>query len=268
MRLLTICFLLLFFSVYGQKQTGIVLNEKDMKPIEYVNIGIIGKGIGTISDNNGKYEIVINNQYDKDSLRFSCIGYESFTIQVSDFRQLQNKNIFLKEKLYELKEVSVSPKLFKFKTLGYTTKTKALQIRLSDTIGYEAGVYLKIKKSAKLNNIYLNIISCTYDTIFYRINIYKVIGKMDFQNLLERPIYVNLPKDKINDNISIDISKENIIVDGDCLVTIEHVKKLSQGLINFSADILGKSYYRETSQADWKTYPVGLSICVDAMVEK
>jgi hypothetical protein len=261
-------FLLIFCSAFGQKQTGIVINENDKKPIEYVNIGVIGKGIGTNSDINGKFDLNIDNQYNNDSLRFSSIGYKSYTIKVSDFKQLQNKSITLKEKLCELKEVIISPKLFKLKTLGYTTKTKAFQLALSDTIGYEGGVYLKIKKSAKLNKINLNIIYCTYDTIFYRINIYKVIGKMDFQNILVKPIYVNLPKDKIKDNVSIDISKENIIVNGDCLVTIEHVKKLSKGAIYFSAALFGKSYYRLTSQANWKTYPVGISISVDANVEK
>jgi hypothetical protein len=269
--LFTSCILLTVYtySVYGQYQTGLVIAEKDKKPIEFVNIGVIGKGIGTTSNTNGYYNLKIDDQYNNDSLRFSCIGYESYSVKISDFKNLQNKNIALKEKYYSLKEVIISPKKFKLKTFGYTSGSKAMRAGFKENLlGYEAGIYLKIKKSARLNKINLNVVECTYDTIFYRINVYKVIDKMNFQNVLIKPIYFTLSKDIIKDRITIDLSKENICVIGDCLVTIEYVKYLGVGQLMFSASFPGKTYYRKTSQANWDTVPIRISLSVEANVEK
>jgi hypothetical protein len=261
-------FILICYSAHGQIQNGLVINEKDKKPIEFVNIGVIGKGIGTTSNIYGSFNINIENQFNNDSLRFSSIGYEPYAIKVSEFKQLQNKTIALKEKYYEFKEVVISPKIFKSKILGYTSHSKALQLIPPDSLGYEGGVYLKIKKSAKLNKININVIECTIDTVFYRINIYKVVGKKDFQNILIKPIYFTIAKDKVKDRISIDISNENICVKGDCLVTFEKVKYLGKGNLKFSGSISGRTYYRLTSQANWQTLPVGIGLSVEANVEK
>ena len=42
-------------SAFGQNISGIVFNEKSQLPVEYVNIGIVGKNTGTVSDFSGKY---------------------------------------------------------------------------------------------------------------------------------------------------------------------------------------------------------------------
>ena len=262
-------FVLNFSLLSAQKQSGLVINETDNKPIEFVNIGILGKSIGTTSNALGKFDLNLNNQYNNDSLRFSSIGYAPYSIKVLEFKQLQYKTITLKEQFYAINEVAIRPHLYKPQTLGYTTHSKAFKVMFSQNLlGYEAGVYLKIKKTAQLKTIKLNIIECSYDTIFYRINIYKVNGKMDFQNILTKPIYFTLSKDKIKDEISIDISSENIWVTGDCLVTIEHVKGLGNGLLMLSANIIGRTYYRETSQANWISVPAGMGLNVEANVEE
>jgi len=269
MRLISAIILFSFSYAYGQEQTGFVLNAKDNKPVEYVNIGIIGKGIGTTSDTDGRFDIDIDNQYNNDSIRFSCIGFKPYTLKVSDFKQVKDLIIRLDEKIYDLNEVIISPRKYKLMILGYTTHTKAIQAGFEENLlGYECGVCLKVKKSAKLNKINLNVARCSYDTIFYRINIYKVISKMNFENVLTKPVYFTLSKDKIKDEISIDVSKENIQVDGDFLVTIEHIKGLGKGSLMFSGSFPGKVYYRKTSQANWETAPVGISLNVEANVEQ
>lgn len=108
-------------SVFGQNYSGIVINNKDQNPIEFVNIGIVSKNTGTISDENGKYNLFIDKKFENDTLKFSCVGFEPFSMVVSDFIKLPNKNINLKERIYELKEVIISPKKFKYKILGYTS---------------------------------------------------------------------------------------------------------------------------------------------------
>ncbi len=55
---------------------------------------------------------------------------------------------------------------------------------------------------------------------------------MDFENILREAIYITMPKELVKDEIQIDLQERNIIVDGDFLVTLEHVKDLGDGYLN------------------------------------
>jgi hypothetical protein len=269
MRIAILIILINCQAIFGQNISGIVINEKSKLPVEYVNIGIPGKGIGTVSDASGKYILSIDPQFNDDSLLFSSIGYLPFSIKISDLRDIYNKNIVLQEKVYELNGVTIRPQKRKLQTLGVTAQSKKFVAGFKDNLlGYECGVLMKVKKSAILKRININISSCTYDSIYYRLNIYKAQGKMDFENILSAPIYIHLPKDKVLDEIHVDLQSQNIVIDGDFLVTLEHVKDLGKGYLYFCVGLMDKTYYRKTSQGEWKTVSVGVSISVDADVEK
>ncbi|MBC8884125.1 carboxypeptidase-like regulatory domain-containing protein [Flavobacterium piscinae] len=69
---------------------GKILSKDNNEPISYVNIGIINKDVGTVSDENGDFELilVLGNEYyvnetnEKDSILISSIGFKSqkFTV--------------------------------------------------------------------------------------------------------------------------------------------------------------------------------------------
>jgi len=269
MRLIFLLLILISNSLFGQTFSGKVIYSKSNLPIEFVNIGIVGKNIGTTSDIRGNYNISIDSLFDNDSLLFSCIGYIPYSVKVADYKKLNIWNIQLQEKIYELDEIAISTKSFKKRLLGVTSKTKLIQTGFKDNLlGYECGLFLKVKKSAILEKVEINITTCTYDSIFYRLNIYRVKGKMNFENILQKPIYVSLQKNQVGDKISINLIPENIVVDDDFLITLEHVKDLGSGYLYFSAGLSKKTYYRKTSQGAWETSPVGVSISVTAKVEK
>lgn len=269
MRLIILIFILNCNLISGQNISGIVINEKSKLPIEYVNIGIAGKNIGTVSNVNGKYNLLIDSQFDNDTLLFSCIGYLPFSIKIADLKKVDHKNVFLEEKVYEINEIIIRPKIFKQKILGVTTNSKRIQAGFKDNLlGYECGILMKVKKSAVIKSVNISVCECSYDTIFFRLNIYKVHGKINFENILSNPIYINLPKDKVKDKIVIDIQSQHIGVDGDFLVTLENVKDLGKGKLFFCAGLMDKTYYRKTSQGEWLTLPIGISLSIDAEVEK
>lgn len=269
MRLIILLFIVISNSLFGQTFSGKVIDSKSNVPIEFVNIGIIGKNIGTISDIDGNYKINIDSVFDNDSLLVSCIGYFSHLVKIADYKKLNNWNIKLQEKIFELDEIVINPKSFKKRLLGVTSQSKRIQAGFKDNLlGYECGLLLKVKKSAILEKVEINITSCTYDSIFYRLNIYRVKSKMNFENILQKPIYVSLQKDQIGNKISINLKPENIVVDGDFLITLEHVKNLGSGYLYFSAGLSKKTYYRKTSQGVWETSPIGVSISVTAKIEK
>ena len=72
----------------------------------------------------------------------------------------------------------------------------------------------------------------------------------------------------VKDELQIDLQSKNIVVDGNFLVTLEHIKDLGKGYLHFCAGLADKTYYRKTSQGKWDTVPVGISLSVIADVEK
>lgn len=269
MRLLILIFLMSCNTIFGQTISGIVINEESKLPVEYVNIGIVKKNIGSVSDISGEYNLTIDSQFDDDTLLFSSIGYFPFSIKVSDLKKGDNRNIFLKEKVYEINEVIVKPRIFIQRTLGVTTRSKVAQAGFKENqLGYECGILMKINKSAILKKVKINFSDCSYDTIFYRLNIYKVLGELEFENILHNPIYLDLPKTKTLETVVVELESYNLTVQGSFLITLEHIKDLGSGHLYFNAGLSDKTYYKKTSQGEWRTVPVGISISVDADVEK
>jgi len=267
---LLVLFLYLFFSNTIDAQTirGRISSTFGER-IEFVNIGIIGKNIGTVSDRLGEFQLTLDKVSDNDSVKISCIAYYPLTLTVKEFKNFHNQVIELDEQIFELAEIKVSPKEYKHKTLGVKTSSKMIQGGFTDNmLGYECGILMKIKKSAILERVNINISTCSFDSILYRLNIYRQTESDDFENILRTPIYIKLPKTSIKETISIDLKPYNIVAEGNALVTVEHIKDLGEGQLLFCAGFINKTYYRKTSQALWETVPIGLSISVEAKVEK
>ena len=254
---------------YSQNIKGRVVEYDSKKPVEFVNIGIKNKNIGTTSNIQGKYKLNIEAKHQSDTLLFTSIGYIPCSVKISELLNHPNKIIKLKKKIYKIDEVTVIPISYKEKILGITSKSRGIQAGFKhNKLGYECGVRLKIKKTAIIEKVNFNIALCTYDSVFYRLNIYKEIGKKQFKNILRKPIYISLSKEDLTNSVSIDLSSKNIVVNGNTLITLEHVKDLGEGYLYFCVGVLRKTYYRETSQAEWKSIPFGVAINVNAKVEK
>lgn len=268
-RLLILILMVSSKAIFGQNIAGLLLNSESRQPIEFANIGIFGKDVGTVSDQNGRFNLYVDSQYDNDTILFSAIGYKPHGIQIGDLRK-QNENIVLmEEKPYELSEVIIKPKHFKQRTLGVTSKFKGIQAGFKDNLlGYELGIIIKVKKTAFINEVNINIADCSYDTLFFRLNFYKVTGEMEFENMLYEPIYIEMTKESVNDLIVIDLKSHNIVVDSDFLITLEHVKDLGNGHLFFCAGLGNKTYYKKTSHGKWESVAVGISISVIANIEK
>ncbi|MDD5186382.1 MAG: carboxypeptidase-like regulatory domain-containing protein [Paludibacter sp.] len=269
LKIIIIFLLLDCYTLFAQNVSGIVFDEKTKLPVEYVNIGVVEKNTGTVSDLSGYYSLFIDSCFDNNILLFSSIGYYPFSIKVADLKAKADKNIYLKPKSYEISEVIVRPKVYKERTLGVTSRNKKVAAGFENNLpGYELGILMHCKKSVFIKKVIINIANCTYDSVFYRLNIYKVRGKMNFENVLVSPIYFHRSKLETNKEIQLNLESQNIVVDGDFLVTLEHVKDLGKGSLNFCIGLFEKTYYRKTSQGDWKTIPIGVSISVEADVEK
>jgi len=260
----------------GQQISGTVFEVNSEIPVEYANIGIFGKNTGTCSDQNGKYTLQINPEHHSDTLIFSCIGYHTYSVKVSDFINQNNGNVSLEKRTYDISEVVIRPRKIKQKELGNTPRNQIMivcfPLKNYQGGGYELGVLMSNKKTAFIKEVNLDVERCTYDTVFLRINIYQVHKKRknEFENILSSPIYLNLSKEEVKDKITVDLRHLNLVVEGDFLVTIEYVKDLGTGKICFRSGLLfaGTSYGRSTSHGTWGKWPVGIGLSAEVDVEK
>nr|WP_321450120.1 carboxypeptidase-like regulatory domain-containing protein [uncultured Carboxylicivirga sp.] len=85
-----------------------MINESNTQnPVPFVNISIKNTYLGTITDASGNYKLVIPSKYINAAVCFSCIGYESIELKVSEL--LKDGNICLTPSNEHLLEVTIMP---------------------------------------------------------------------------------------------------------------------------------------------------------------
>lgn len=257
-------------SGYCQLQKGRVLSSDTNSGIGYVNIGVIGGNIGTVSDASGNFNIDIDVCYDNDSIRFSMIGFESKTFLISQFKEDTIKDINLNPKAYDLPEIKVVYKRLKDIRIGTLVTSNTLRSGFSSNeLGSELGVKVKVRGLVKLEDIKFNVAVCTYDSVTYRLNIYERDNYHEYRNILVQPIYITFSKDKINEVISFDLKPYQILIEGDVLIALELYKDLGEGRLLFRTQFFtGTTYHRKTSEGDWREASGVIGMYLNGLVIK
>jgi hypothetical protein len=264
-------FFLLFIPgfIFCQQQNCRVLSSETKSGIAFVNVGIVGKNVGTVTDLDGNFSIELDNIYNNDSIRFSMIGFESKSFLVSYFKENSIKTIYLNPKSYFLTEVKVFFHRTREITLGTPVISDALKSGFeNNNLGSELGIEVDTKGQVKLEDINLNVATCTYDSVTYRLNIYKIEDKIEdktedkkedkveYKNILTEPIYISFSKDKIKDVITYDLRKYSILIEGKVLITLELYKDLGEGrLLFYTQFFTGYTYHKKTSEGNWTKAP-------------
>jgi hypothetical protein len=243
--------------VFCQLFEGRVIVHETNSGVAFVNIGIIGKNIGTVTDQSGNFSIQLDKIYDKDSIRFSMIGYESRSFLLCAFKDNAIKTIYLGPKSYSLSEVKIIYHKAREVSLGIPVLSEALKSGFAENnLGSELGIKVYARGQVKLEDINLNVSTCTYDSVTYRLNIYKIINDIEFKNILTEPIYISFSKDKIDKPVTFDLGKYSIIVEGDILVTLELYKDLGEGkLLFYTQYFTDYTYHKKTSEGNWSKAP-------------
>lgn len=271
-----VAFLLLFLSFslicHARQISGCVTDAFTGDPISYVSIGILGGNKGTVSDASGNYYIDPGQEYDGSILRFSCIGYEPLDVVVSEFAARESHNVALVPMSFAIEEVAVKPTKLRKKRFGNTFDTESMVLCTErDKRGFEGGVVINFKSPAFLETVCINVRECTYEQMTFRINIYEVTPDGEFMNILHEPIYSRCGPFRKLTKLEVDVSHYDIVVEGTVMISMEHVEEAEEGYVCFPTGFKGsKSYYKSTSQADWKEneYKVKMPVYVTAQVAK
>ncbi len=252
--------------------TGTVLDAKTNAPLQYVNVGILNKGVGTVTRKDGHFQMEVPKELLQDTLKISMLGYKPYEIVVDDIEDSKKPMIVtLEEQASELEEVVLTAKAFKKKTLGNTTESKFLGTGFGyDQLGAEMGVKINIKRPTYVDTFNFNISHNRLSAqAVFRLNMYKVIKGKPGENIMREQILVSIdPKE--TGLMRVDLRPYKIVLVEDVIVTLEWVDNLGENLkgeaIFFSLGMFNNgTLYKHSSQARFKkhsSFGVGFNLDV------
>ena len=247
---------------------GVVIDSKTQELLPYTSIGVLNRGVGTVSNDKGVFELAIKEKFQQDTIRVSRVGYKPKIFLIKELMKTNSEvNISLEEEVGQLEEVIIAVKSLKKKVLGNkTTSTFVSHLFDYDQLGKELGIKIKIRKEPtyidKFNfNIAYNRFSAK--TLF-RLNMYTLKDGKPNKNILKDNIIIPVESNQTG-RISKDLRAYNIKVSEDVLVTLEWVategEVYNTEAIQISLQFLaGGTYERKSSQGEMKKILKGMGL--------
>lgn len=104
-------FVMLTQTLHAQELvlSGKIVHQTTGIKVPFANVGIKGTSIGTVSNDQGEFELHFANQYLDDTLQVSCIGFFTFSVPIATVYQQQPARLSIVPRAYALKEVTITP---------------------------------------------------------------------------------------------------------------------------------------------------------------
>lgn len=225
---LTFLFLFMISLGFSQNQVrGIIINNEG-SPIPFVSIGIIGKSIGTLSNENGLFEFSFSNNLNKDSIQIQAIGFKARTYSVNDFISEKTQTITLEAMPMLLEEVEIASKKIKYEYLGNTHYTKnncsGFVKNTNNWKGSEAAIIAGNKpgRTVLIESFSFYVIQNKYtDSLKFRLMFYEATDKKypRMRSFLRKPIIFNLGNKQ--GEFVLDLKQYNISTSKDFFISLE-----------------------------------------------
>lgn len=273
-------FQFVLFSSFGQNiQLSGNITDSINNPIEYANVGILNKPIGTVSNLDGTFLLNLSKENENDTLRVSSLGFKSQDILIADLIDKKSSlSIKLKKYVEILDEVVISSKKLKTYTDGKTkTKTKQQVIFANPdltniNLGSEIGRKFKLGDDdpSHLTKFKFYIKDNNFDSVKFRINIYTIEDNRPTKKINTQNIFTSANKDYIG-WVVVDLSPYHIVVKEDIVVAVEwigHSKKGNELNLPIIIPSFGSThYYKFGSQNSWEKYG-GISSSMELTYEQ
>jgi hypothetical protein len=229
-------FILSSVLTYGQKTiVGKILSTTTKEPIPYANIGIVNSNVGTISNYDGSFSILLPQRLSNDTLTFSSLGFFGKKMPVNMLESKKEYTILLSEKATLLKPVIITAKMAKDKYFELGNKTYDSGNYEPDTTyaGRSVALLIDNKNFPKgisfpvyIKKAKLCIFTNNFDSYKFRIRLNKydsLTGKPG-EDLLDKSIVVE--SSLKNGWLDFDLSKLYFSVSGPFFVTFEQLLDL------------------------------------------
>jgi hypothetical protein len=284
----SIVFLFISVFAYSQNDTlsGKIWNYENNEPLPYVNIGVKNKTVGTVSNRNGLFKLILNDKVtQKDTVFVSYIGFRTEKYLISVLKE-KNNIILLEPEKTVLDEVILSSKKIKLKSkkIGRTSKGLGLthmnfysyyEKDVDDRLSKERGMKLKIKRDCHIKDLNFRITSNDFTSLKFRVNFYQIEDGLPTELLVNENIVFEV-KDNFLGWFNVNLEPYDIYLkesDDEVAVTIQWLEsvKNKEGSKFFSistaASPLNTAYFREKAMDTWTTGSQSLSFYLNAMCE-
>lgn len=263
----------------AQDIIGKVIDKSTKKGLSFVQIGVVDKPFGTLTDEQGTFKINQKIVSSIDTISIHSLGYKTLVLSVDSLLKMTNREIPLTKETYQLPkiEISVNP-LINDRKLGYpktTSKRLTAGWKSTPTENYqkslgERGTLIKLNgKTALLKNLYFHLYNYGYDSLLFRIHLYNLKNNEPAQELVTDDIIIKTTKRK--GWVEVPLEELNIIVEEDFVATIEWLKAWTTkknknlGMVLSSGILKGKLYARffPHLKSNWiirKNWHVGIYI--------
>lgn len=250
--------------VMGQLQyNGTIKDAKTKSELPYVNIGVLNKAIGTVTDEEGRFILAINRDRISltDTLQISSIGYKTIKKAIGDlnFSPINGNLILMSPDVYQLIEIVVSQgsESVRQRKVGfyYTKSRKIGYWRGFTSLGAEMTTKIRVnKRPRQLNEFSFYVLKNISDSLLLRVNVYKGDTPYPETKLTKKNMIFTLKK-KLG-KVSFDLTPYEIYVNDDFNIGLEllEVYGNSIGLTLSASDEPGTSFRRYASQDEWKRF--------------
>jgi hypothetical protein len=255
---------------------GTVIDKKTNEPIPFSSVGIIGKTMGTVSNENGYFELVLKEINETDSLKISAIGYQSKSYTVKQAKNFTAEKIYLNESAVLLNEVVIKPSKTITKVLGNKNYNKNISCSFQGVDNNYKGVQAAIKANNKKGRVvwienfnFFISKNDAADSAMFRLNFYKEDKNgMPGENILRQPIVFKTKVER--GEVSVDLKKYNINTNDDFFISLECLSdNINSKNLAFSGALLGPSYFKLATFSSWeKIIPMGIDFNVTVTYQK
>ena len=263
-------FLLYFFPSQTISQiqlSGRVIEANTKNPIPYVNIGMVDKGIGTVSDEEGLFslELRLSDLEGENKILFSALGYQTFYIPVSSLKSFSSEyvQIALTPSTVALDEVIVSNKDGRFISddIGYRDYGQQAYGYWKDNIalGGELATKIMAKRGLRrLERLNFEVWDNPSDSLLLRVNVYDDDGlagkpKTNLNKSGKNILCTVRKNDKL---IRVDLTPYGIYVTDDFIISLELLKVFGEAELGLVLAASGfdqnGSFRKYVSQDKWE----------------
>lgn len=235
---------------------GHVIDSNTKEGLPYVSIGIPGTICGTVSDENGRFKLLLQRGVKPvDSLHFQVIGYQSKALSLSSLDSLSLNTIQLDPGGVTLEEVVVSSGKRRYKRLGNTRYSKNNCTGFTDVNGNwkgsETAVLFRNQKPAQLEYFAFYVIQNNYsDSLIFRLKFYSRREKDWVGAPFNKAVLFRVGPGP--GEVKIDLSAQNIQVHSDFFVSLECLMdEMDIRKFCYSASLKVPSYYKVKAFSKW-----------------
>lgn len=243
--------------VFAQTRVSGKLINTQQQPLGYVSIGIVGTSVGTVSDEQGRFELYLSSE---GNVVFSLIGYRSLTLSSAALKTHPTEQpIVLEEQPFQLPEIRISNREQVTKTIGgdkadaKTSTNFAIGSKPSQNLGAEIGRKFNLPKAACRLEKYRFYLQSNFESVKFRVNVYSL---KSMENLLAQNIYY-ATAGKVNGWVEIDLTPYDIVINEDVVVSIQWIESKGKGTylqMPIQMPAMAVHYYKYGSQDKWKKF--------------